>query len=266
MEVMIASYIVRVGLRSPLPTDPVELLFAVHSAHVTSIPFENFSVFLDGEVPLEVPQLFRKLVENRRGGYCFEHNLLACEMLRELGFEPVLRGARIILPGEARPLTHLVLEVAAGGTAWLFDVGYGGNGIRFPLRMDGQEQDQQFYKARLRSEETQWILEKLEPGATSWTPVYAVQKISFYPVDCLAANHFIATHPRSIFTQTITVQKFMENTRVMYRRSDALKRTVLTRAGEQTDVVDPEEALRDLEQNFGFQPDFLPEIAMLLRG
>jgi N-hydroxyarylamine O-acetyltransferase len=49
---------------------------AVHRAHATTIPFENLDSHRGIPVSLEQADLERKLVASRRGGYCFEHNLL----------------------------------------------------------------------------------------------------------------------------------------------------------------------------------------------
>ncbi|MBV9415597.1 MAG: arylamine N-acetyltransferase, partial [Solirubrobacterales bacterium] len=50
-------------------------LASVHRAHVTSIPFENLDPRRGIPVSLELADLERKLVYQRRGGYCFEQNL-----------------------------------------------------------------------------------------------------------------------------------------------------------------------------------------------
>jgi N-hydroxyarylamine O-acetyltransferase len=57
---------------------------AVHRAHVTTIPFENLDPHRGIPVSLEQADLERKLVASRRGGYCFEHNLLLASALAHM--------------------------------------------------------------------------------------------------------------------------------------------------------------------------------------
>lgn len=83
------AYLERVGLAGrPAPTE-------VHRAHVTSIPFENLDPQRGVAVSLASEDLQRKLVMRRRGGYCFEQNLLLKHALEALGAEVDLMLARV---------------------------------------------------------------------------------------------------------------------------------------------------------------------------
>ena len=70
---------------------------------------------------LELRDLERKLVAGRRGGYCFEQNLLLAAALEGLGAEVELLLARVRVgaaPGVTRPRSHLVLHVRCDGAGW----------------------------------------------------------------------------------------------------------------------------------------------------
>ncbi|MGH2883951.1 MAG: arylamine N-acetyltransferase, partial [Solirubrobacteraceae bacterium] len=102
------AYLARIGLTGR----PV--LAELHRAHVTSIPFENLDPRRGIPVSLAPEDLERKLVRERRGGYCFEQNLLLGNGLEALGMrvEPLLARVRVGgAPSSARPRTHLVLRV-----------------------------------------------------------------------------------------------------------------------------------------------------------
>ena len=64
-----------IGLTEPLPLTE-HGLEALHRAQVFTIPFENFDIALNRPLDLSSAGLMRKLVETRRGGYCFEVNQL----------------------------------------------------------------------------------------------------------------------------------------------------------------------------------------------
>jgi N-hydroxyarylamine O-acetyltransferase len=64
------AYLERIGL------DGRPSIARVHRADLMSIPFENLDPHRGLPVSLELEDLERKLVSERRGGYCFERNLL----------------------------------------------------------------------------------------------------------------------------------------------------------------------------------------------
>src|SRR6266581_8297643 len=125
------AYLERIGLRGR-PS-----VAEVHRAHITSIPFENLDPQRGVPVSLAVDDLERKLVAERRGGYCFEQNLLLKAGLEALGADVDLFLARVRLgaaAGLTRPRSHLVLGVRAEGVSWHADVGYGSGSLLEPCR------------------------------------------------------------------------------------------------------------------------------------
>ena len=115
------AYLERIGL------DGHPSIAQLHRAHLTSIPFENLDPYQGLAVSLEVEDLERKLVTERRGGYCFEQNLLLKAALEALGAEVDMFLARMRLgatPGVVRPRSHLLLRVRDNGASWHADVGF----------------------------------------------------------------------------------------------------------------------------------------------
>src|SRR5579875_594428 len=127
------AYLRRIGLDPAVPPD----WQAIHRAHVTTIPFENLDSHRGMTVSLEQSDLEHKLVACRRGGYCFEHNLLLGSALEDLGLqvEPMLARSRVgSAPRHARPATHLVLRVTdESGRQWHADVGFGSGPLIDPV-------------------------------------------------------------------------------------------------------------------------------------
>ena len=77
MTLDLDTYLERIRYRGP--AEP-------HLGHVTRIPFENLDILLGRPIRLDLESLQRKLVQGRRGGYCFEHNTLFAAALEEIGF------------------------------------------------------------------------------------------------------------------------------------------------------------------------------------
>jgi N-hydroxyarylamine O-acetyltransferase len=123
------EYLARIGL-SGRPD-----LAQVHRAQATSIPFENLDPQRGVPVSLAPEDLKRKLVTQRRGGYCFEQNLLLKTALEALGAQVDLLLARVRLGagGATRPRSHLVLRVHAQDASWHADVGFGHGAPLEPL-------------------------------------------------------------------------------------------------------------------------------------
>ena len=113
------SYLERIGYSGPRsPT--LETLRALQAQHPRAIPFENLDTLAGRPVRLDLASLERKLVQSRRGGYCFEQNLLFKHVLGALGFDVDLRWRRASSGNardELRARTHMVLLVALGARA-----------------------------------------------------------------------------------------------------------------------------------------------------
>ena len=141
------------GYLGPETWAPAPVSAEVHRAHVTSIPFENLDPHRGVPVSLELADLQRKLVADRRGGYCFEHNLLFAAALEALGVrvEPMLARVRMGRPpGSPRPRTHLVHRVHAEDGVWLADVGFGNGTLLEPIPFGpGAEYGQSGWRFRI---------------------------------------------------------------------------------------------------------------------
>ena len=65
-----------------------------------------------------------KVVNRRRGGWCFEVNGAFSQLLHALGFDVQILGAAVLLGGPNAVIDHLTLEVRLDD-AYLVDVGFG---------------------------------------------------------------------------------------------------------------------------------------------
>ncbi|UFQ13825.1 MULTISPECIES: arylamine N-acetyltransferase family protein [Streptomyces] len=121
------AYLRRIGAARPAaPTD--QALRELHLAHLRAIPFENLSVHLGAEIELTAEALVAKVVDARRGGFCYELNGAFAALLTSLGFDVTLMQARVYddtgRPGI--PYDHLALRVGTrDGGDWLADIGFG---------------------------------------------------------------------------------------------------------------------------------------------
>lgn len=90
-----------------------------------AVPFEALDVSNGCPVLLNVEAVYKKVVEQKRGGYCYELNLLFHAMLSAIGFDCHLISARIFENGKWGPeFDHMSLMIKLDDD-WLADVGFG---------------------------------------------------------------------------------------------------------------------------------------------
>ncbi|HEV3167876.1 MAG TPA: arylamine N-acetyltransferase [Isosphaeraceae bacterium] len=199
------AYLSRIGYAGPLePT--LEMLQALHLAHATHIPFENLDVLFGKPILLHLLSLQTKLVQDRRGGYCFEQNTLLAAALEQVGF-PVTRLAARVRFGstEIRPRTHMLLRVDVARTPWLADVGFGGEGLLHPIPMTAGPLAPQFGLTYRQVEDAGlWVLQSRH--GESWFDLYSFTFEPQHAIDYEVASFYTSTFPTSIFRRTLTVQ------------------------------------------------------------
>lgn len=217
------AYLRRIDYRGAVePTR--RALHELHLAHATHIPFENLDILLGRPIRLDLESLQAKLVARRRGGYCFEHNLLFAAALREFGFAPTLLAARVRHRTTAvLPRTHMLLLVEAEGRRWLADVGFGGEGLLLPVPFGGEEARQFAWTYRVIGEANSGarVLQSLR--GEGWLDLYAFTLEPQIAVDYAIANHYMSTHPDSRFVQTLTVQLPGTQRRTILRNRDLIE-------------------------------------------
>ncbi|MBB5937544.1 arylamine N-acetyltransferase family protein [Streptomyces zagrosensis] len=186
----------------------LETLRTLHRAHVAAFPFENLQVLLGRPVLLDVEALQAKMVRQRRGGYCYEQNLLFAAVLERLGFSFTGLGARVRM-GSDKLLadTHMLLRISLGDAEWIADVGFGGEGLLEPLPFsDGVQRSQGDWTFGLAREAGPvWVLRSLHPDG--WFDLYTFTSEERYPVDYEVRNYYVSTHERSPFVSRPVVQQ-----------------------------------------------------------
>lgn len=241
-------YVERVGLQGRPG------LAEVHLAHVTSIPFENLDPHRGIPVSLADEDLERKLVAERRGGYCFEQNLLLKAALEALGAEVDLLLARVRVgapPGATRPRTHLLLRVRAEGSTWHADVGFGRGSLFEPIPFGpGPEWEQLGWRFRVVEDGAELVLQTgREEG---WEDVYGFSPDPVPLVDVETANWFTSTHPRSPFvTGLVAGIQGDDGSHTMLSDWSGLALTEATASGATVTPVERDDVPELLATNFG---------------
>lgn len=256
-ELDLDAYLARVGLTGDLPPT-LETLRSVHRAHLAAIPFENLQIVLGRPVLLEVPALVDKMVRRRRGGYCYEQNLLLAAVLDRLGFTVTGLGARVLAgtTGSPRPSTHALLRVDLDEGPWLADVGFGGGGLLEPVLLaDGHQEVQDGWGLRLdrvaEIGQDEWLLRSFD--GREWRPLYSFATAAMVRQDYAIYSHFLTDHPRSPFRNRLTAQRIGQGVRFMLTNTTLVTATPAGARKEQE--VPAEQVGQVLEEVFGVDLD-----------
>ncbi|MGL5475495.1 MAG: N-hydroxyarylamine O-acetyltransferase [Citrobacter braakii] len=199
MTPFLTAYFARIGW-SELARVNIETLRALHLLHNAAIPFENLDVLLPREMQLDDLSLEEKLVTARRGGYCFEQNGVFERALREIGFTVRSLLGRVVLanPSSLPPRTHRLLLVELQGEQWIADVGFGGQTLTAPIRLQANiEQKTPHGEYRLIQEGEDWILQFCHHE--HWQSMYRFDLVVQHQSDYLIGNFWSAHWPQSHF-------------------------------------------------------------------
>ena len=248
------AYCRRIGYDGPRDAS-IGTLRAVAHRHATTIPFENLGVLAHGAPALDDETVATKLVERRRGGYCYELNALLLAALRALGFDvlPLSARVRYALPrGAPTPRSHMVLCVATEEGRMLVDAGFGGLTPTAPVRLDVREaQSTPHEDVRIVEDDGGYLLQAHLGG--TWSDLYFFDLVPQHPVDYLQQNWYTATRPGALFANHLVVAlPSREGRRTLFNRT----MTWRPRHGpSEATTLASSEALREaLATHFALQP------------
>ncbi|XP_041669828.1 arylamine N-acetyltransferase 2-like [Cheilinus undulatus] len=201
----VKKYLSRIGFSGPAePT--LDVLWSLHLRHQLSVPFENLTIHSGGKIQLDLPVMYDKIVNQRRGGFCFENNGLFYWLLCQLGFQVTLLSGQVKSPVTgyySPPFSHMVIMVSLEGKRWLCDVGYG-TGFPFPLSLETSDPQEQGHRAyRIRQVEGMHFLEVqryvYKKPRGDWSEVYKFTLEPRHMEDYEEMCQYHQTSPHSLF-------------------------------------------------------------------
>jgi len=93
--------------------------------HLRSLYFCNIPVLLGQEISLELEEIVQKMIVQKKGGYCFEHNKLLYEALKYFGFEVEAPFARVLNNQKIDVAkTHRFTILNFRGEKYIIDAGF----------------------------------------------------------------------------------------------------------------------------------------------
>jgi N-hydroxyarylamine O-acetyltransferase len=233
--------------------------------HPLAIAFENLSPFLGIAVNLDITSLQDKLVKRKRGGYCYEHNLLFSHVLKALGFDVTGLAARVrwnVTGQTVLPRTHMLLLVNIEDVNYIADVGFGGLTLTAPLRLDsGLEQATPHESFRIVYSEGAYTLQA--NVARTWKALYSFDLQEQHQPDYELTNWYVSNYPQSRFVRELIVARPAQSSRHALLNNQYTVHQLAGKAQKRT-IVNSHDLVETLGNEFDIQIDDIPDVRLKL--
>ena len=249
----LAHYLQLLGFEAP-PAPTLDTLRQLQLRHTGVFPFENLATLAGEPVPIDLPSIERKLLQEQRGGYCYELNHIFFALLQELGFDVQGITGRVVMgqpEGAWTARTHRLSLVHLDGVRYITDVGFGGMVPTAPLLLDSSAEQPTFHEPyRIDQHEDGYTL-RAKVG-DEWRPMYIFDLQRQEDVDYAVGNWYVSTHPDSSFSRQLMVARTGDGwRRTLNNGSFAIHRT--GHASERHEVADVAELIDLLQREFGIR-------------
>jgi N-hydroxyarylamine O-acetyltransferase len=227
-------YFKRIGFEGSPKLD-LPTLTTIHRAHSDAIAYENYDIHLKRPLTFDVPAIFGKIVESRRGGWCYEMNGLLAWALESIGFR-VTRLAGAVMRdslGDGALGRHLVLLVHLD-RPYIADVGFG-DGIVDPIPLEAGRFAQRGLDFGLSKIDGDWWRFHNQPqgGALSFDFTTKPASVAVLEEKC----RWLQSDPASPFVQNMVAQRHQPGAHYTLR-GRVLKTLKDGRPGEQRVIAD----------------------------
>lgn len=262
------AYFQRIGYNGPAEAT-VEVLKELHRLHPQTLTFENLNPLLRIPVRLDIDSLLKKLVYGRRGGYCFEQNLLFKHVLESLGFKVKGLAARILWnqpEGQITSRGHMLLLIELDGQNYVADVGFGGLTLTAPLLLKPdlvQSTPHEPYRL-LRVDEDTYVMET--EIKEEWKPIYRFDLQEQLLPDYEVTNWYLSNHPESHFvTGLIAARAEIEPARRYALRGNELSIHIRNKGTEKRTIGSVSELKEVLENDLLISLPNVPDMEKRLK-
>lgn len=194
------------SLTSRTPELTLDFLTEIQVKHIEQYSFNSISVHLSEDLPLAPESLYTKIVERKRGGYCFELNGLFFELLTHLGYDCSLQLARVTMNSdEPAARTHRYTKVTIDSIPYYVDVGFGPYTPAGPIRLNNEELQKigmTTYRI-IQNESEEYLLQYLKDD--DWFTLNKSDNGNYSQADCEVGHYYSYSHPNAVFVNHLVV-------------------------------------------------------------
>lgn len=242
------AYLNRIGINENDLSANLDTLKLLQKRHLLTIPFENLDIHWKNPIVLDTEKFFDKIIDQNRGGFCYELNGLFNELLTEIGFQTKIISARVSNGKDfGAEYDHLAILVKIGDAEYLTDVGFGDFSAE-PLKfvLDTEQTDANgIFSVRKHSNE---YFEVVKKHGGEWQSEYIFKNSARDLSEFAGMCNFHQTSPASHFTRGKLCSLMTENG----RKTLTDKKFIKTESGEksETEIASEDEFYEILVREF----------------
>lgn len=235
------AYLARIGLPRPANAD-LEALAAIHRAHLLSFTWEALDAFMGWPSTIRPQDAFAKMVEGKRGGWCYEMNGLLGAALSALGFRVtrLCGGVNREMLGDAALGNHLTLRVDLD-QPYLAEVGVA-DAILAPVPMKVGQFRQRGFDFSIVETEDGWL--RFRNHSLGFARSFDFQADKRDEQAMAAAHCWLTEDPASPFAGTLVIVRHtpegyiaLQNDRLRRVTSDGLAEQRITSAEQFAEML-----------------------------
>jgi len=229
------EYLSRIGISESQVSADAAILRFLQRQHLLTVPFENLDIHWKRPITIDTAKFYNKIVDERRGGFCYELNGLFNELLRAIGFQTRLVSARVFNGTDFGPeFDHAAIIVTIGELEYLADVGFGdftAEPLRFVTDLEQQDREGVFVVRRAEEENYFEVAKKTDEG---WLPQYMFSSLARNLSEFAGMCDFQQYSPDSHFTKgkvcsmmTVEGRKTLTDAKFIVTRDGAKEETAI---------------------------------------
>lgn len=250
-----AEYLQRIGIEETnIPPNP-ENLRVLQRQHLLNVPFENLDIHWKRPIVLDNNAFYKKIVGEKRGGFCYELNGLFYELLAGIGFQSKRISAKVSTGhGEfGAEYDHLAIITKIDDKEYLVDAGFGdftAEPLEFVLETAQTDKNGVFLIRKFDEN----YFEVVKKDGDAWKSEYVFTDLPRELDEFSEMCRYQQTSPESHFTKGKICSLMTENG----RKSLTNKKFIETKNGQKNEIdIDSEEDFnRILEREFHIKRTF----------
>ncbi len=249
------KYLCRIGIKNTDLAPSLKNLKLFQKQHLLHVPFENLDIHWKRAIVLDTESFSRKILEENRGGFCYELNGLFYQLLQEIGFQSKTISARVSngKGGFGAEFDHLAILTKIDGEEYLVDVGFGSFTAE-PLKfvLDTEQNDENGVFSIRKFDEDYFEVVKKE--GNEWKSEYIFMTLQRDLAEFTEMCQFHQASSESHFTQGKVCSLMTIDGRKTLTDSKFIK----TKNGQKTEIVidSDEDFQKIVARDFHIKPHF----------
>jgi len=209
------KYLERIGFEET-PAADLQTLTSLQRKHLLTVPFENLDIHLHYPIILDTGKFYDKIVNRKRGGFCYELNGLFNDLLIAIGFKTRIVSARGYQTADkyGEEFDHLAILVELEEGKYIADVGFG-EFCFTPLKLEpGIHQKDERGIFTIEPFDAQHFLIRKTSDNNAWSNEYIFSEISRKLEDFAEMCRYHQSSPNSHFSKKMLCSIATPNGRI----------------------------------------------------